>query len=50
MREAADSARAAAVERASAVQDQAEYAAAVNEGGRLPPREVAMTTEETAGS
>ena len=50
VREAADSARAAAAKWASAVQDQADYATAVEAGGRLPPQEVAVTTEESAGS
>jgi type IV secretory pathway TrbL component len=50
VRKAAVSARAAAAEWVSALKDQADYAASVEAGGRLPPQEVAVDMEETAGS
>ena len=50
VQEAADSARAAAANWAAAEQDPADYAVAVEAGGRLPPQEAAVAMEEAAGS
>ena len=54
VREAADSARAAAAEWVAALQDQADYATAVEAGGRLPPQVAAavcnLCDEEMTGN
>ena len=50
VRKAADSTRAAAAEWMAALQESADYARAVEAGGRLPPQGVAVAMEETAGS
>ena len=50
VRQAAVSSRAAAAEWTAALQDQADYSASAEAGGRLPPQEVAADMEEAAGS